>query len=108
MVPDQLQDAAAEYRTALRLEPDAATVHNNLGYALSEMPQGPGGAIAGYRKAVRMDPQFADAHCNLGVALAQTPGNRAAAIAEFGAVRRFRPGSFVPAFDAVPQKAGTK
>lgn len=83
-------------------------MHNNLRYALSKMPQGLAGAIAEYREAVRLDPQFADAHWNLGVALAQTPGNRAAAIAGFDAVRRLRPGSLIPAFDTVPQKAGKK
>jgi hypothetical protein len=55
VIPDWLQHAVAEYRTALRLDPDASTVHNNLRYALSKMPQGPGGAIPGYRReTVRM------------------------------------------------------
>ena len=107
VIPDRLQHAVAEYRAAPRLQPDSATVHNNLGYALSKMPQGPAGTIAEYRQAVRLDPPFADVHHNLGVALAQAPGNRAAA-AGFDAVRRLRPGSLVPTFDAVPQKAGKK
>jgi tetratricopeptide (TPR) repeat protein len=56
-----LAAAAANYRRALRLKPDLAEVHNDLGRAL----QGLGElerAVACYRQALRLKPDYAEAH----------------------------------------------
>jgi tetratricopeptide (TPR) repeat protein len=61
--------AAAElYTTVLRIAPDLAVAHYNLGLSL----KGQGdlrGAIACYQAAIARDPDYADAYQNLGVAL---------------------------------------
>ena len=58
-------EAIAEYREAIRLKPDYAEAHFNLGIALSD--QGKlDEAIAEYREAIRLKPDYAEAHCNLG------------------------------------------
>ena len=60
--------AMAEFREALRLKPDSAEAHSNLGKTLVD--QGKlDEAIAEYRSAMRLKPDFALAHSNLGDAL---------------------------------------
>jgi Flp pilus assembly protein TadD len=54
----------AEYREALRLKPDYAEAHNNLGAALGDKHDLEG-AIAEYRAAVQLDPNLAQARTNL-------------------------------------------
>jgi len=58
----------------LRLKPDYAEAHNNLGVALSQLPVRSSEAIAHFEAALRIQPDYADAHYNLGVALSQIPG----------------------------------
>ena len=53
------------YRQAIRLKPDYAEAHSNLGNALRAMGQ-LDEAIAAYRQAIRLQPDLADAHVNLG------------------------------------------
>ena len=66
----KLDEAIAEYRTAIRLQPDLAVAHYNLGNALKD--QGKlDEAIAEYRTAIRLQPDYAEAHCNLGIFLQQ-------------------------------------
>lgn len=48
--------AIAEYREALRLNPNYDTVHNNLGIALGHKGD-TDGAIAEYREALRLNPK---------------------------------------------------
>jgi tetratricopeptide (TPR) repeat protein len=63
-----LEGAIAEYRTAIRLDPNHVFARIYLGAALEE--QGDlEGAIAEYRVAIRLDPNHAVAHNNLGAAL---------------------------------------
>jgi tetratricopeptide (TPR) repeat protein len=63
-----LAEAIAEYREAIRLKPDLAAAHNNLGYTLHV--QGKlAEAIAEYREAIRLKPDDDTAHVNLGIAL---------------------------------------
>ena len=64
-----LDRAVAAAREAIRLQPDDAAAHYNLGVALD----GQGKldeAVAEYREAIRLQPDFAEAHFNLGIALA--------------------------------------
>src|SRR5262249_53091448 len=61
-------DAIAQYRTAIELDPKNALAHSNLGEALA----GQGKldeAVAEHRKAIELDPNYALAHYRLGVAL---------------------------------------
>ncbi len=64
----RLEEAAASYRQALRLKPDYAEAHNNLGVVLKELGQ-LDEAVASYQQALRLKPDYAQAHNNLGIAL---------------------------------------
>ena len=65
-----LAGAIAEYRTALRLDPNFVMAHYNLGHALGENGDREG-AIAEFRTALRLAPNFPAAHYNLGIELQQ-------------------------------------
>ena len=61
------QEAIDCYLQALRLNPDLAGTHNNLGVtykAQGRLDE----AIREYRKALRLNPDYAEAHYNLGLA----------------------------------------
>jgi len=84
-------EAIAECREALKIKPDFAAAHNNLGTALQDKQSGDGAsgdyravdeAIEHYRKALQIKPDFTQAHSNLGNALLQT-GRTDEAIAQF-------------------------
>ena len=60
-------EAIAEWREAIRLEPNNGILHFTLGLALSKQGELEE-AIAEYRAAIRIEPRFADAHSNLGLA----------------------------------------
>jgi tetratricopeptide (TPR) repeat protein len=88
-LPGRLTEAIAEYRVAIRIQPQRADAHYNLGNALAKSSLED--AITEWSAAVRIDPDLADAHYNLGIALASLPGRRADAIAELEAGLRSRP-----------------
>ena len=67
---------AAEFREAIRLRPDFAEAHNNLGLVLIQAGDDQAG-IAALREAVRLGPDYADAHANLGAALTPTDAEEA-------------------------------
>src|SRR6516225_9524262 len=59
-------DLAIDYlNAALRLKPDFAGAHNNLGNVLREQGQ-LAEAVASLQQALRLRPDFAEAHFNLG------------------------------------------
>ena len=58
-------EVAAEFRQAIRLQPDFAEAHNHLGLVLIQAGKDDEG-IAALREAVRISPDYADAHANLG------------------------------------------
>jgi tetratricopeptide (TPR) repeat protein len=72
-------EAIAECQEALKIKPDFAAAHNNLGVALMRNKQSGDGAlehdgavdnaIEHYRKALQINPDFTQAHKNLGIAL---------------------------------------
>jgi len=61
-------EAVVEFRESLKLNPDSAPTHYNLGIALSIQRQYDG-ALAEFQEAVRLDPDHAEAHNNLGAIL---------------------------------------
>src|SRR5260370_19729732 len=83
-------DLAIDYlNRALRLKPDFAAAHNNLGFALQR--QGKlGEAEASLRQALRLKPDYAEAHNSLGVALWQQ-GRLKEAAASYQQALRVKP-----------------
>jgi tetratricopeptide (TPR) repeat protein len=63
-------EAVREFREALRLNPDLAAAHYNLGNAFM-MQRSLGEAERAYREAVRLKPDYAEAFSNLGLVLDQ-------------------------------------
>ena len=86
----QGEEAVALFEQALRLKPDDAEAHNNLGSTL----RGIGRlreSIEHLQEAVRLDPNYFDAHYNLGVTL--TILGRPEALIHLQEAVRLNPGS---------------
>jgi tetratricopeptide (TPR) repeat protein len=62
-------EAIAQFEQVLRLKPDLAEAHSNLGSALSKIPGHLDEAIAQYRECIRLKPGYVTAHINLANAL---------------------------------------
>ena len=75
---------------AIRLRPDVAEYHSNLGNALRSSGR-IDDAIAACRQAVQLQPDLAPAHCQLANTL-KTKGDLEAAIAEYREAVRLLPG----------------
>jgi tetratricopeptide (TPR) repeat protein len=69
-----MPDAIAQFQAALRIDPDYAEAHYNLGNALSQLPGRLPDAIAQSEAVLRLEPGDASAHSNLGLALANSGG----------------------------------
>jgi protein O-mannosyl-transferase len=89
-IPARMPDAIAEYQSALRIYPNYADAHNNLGAILLQSGR-TDEAVAEYQAAVRLDPDYPDAHSNLGSALSRIPGRLPEAIAELETAVRLDP-----------------
>ncbi len=76
-----LDQAAAEFRQVLRLNPRFPSAHRLLGVALRRQGNH-AGALAQFRRAVDIDPNDPEAQCDLGMEL-KAGGDTAAAIAAF-------------------------
>src|SRR5579875_141076 len=63
----QLEEAVTEYRQFLKLVPDAAAIHSNLGAALVDLGRFQE-AIPEYQTALRESPHLAGARLNLALA----------------------------------------
>ena len=87
----RVQDAIAEFKAALRIEPNNSETHDNLGNALSQMPGRLPEAIAEYQAALGINPGDPEIHNNLGSALMNVPGRIADGVAEFQTAVRLRP-----------------
>ena len=81
--------AAAEFRKAIRLQPDNATFHDNLGLALQGQEKLKE-AIVEYRTASRLKPDYGDAHLGAGEIL-ELQGKADEAIDEYRAASRVQP-----------------
>jgi protein O-GlcNAc transferase len=64
------EDATAQIKRAIDINPRIAEYHNNLGEALRALGE-LAAAIAAYREALRLRADFAEAHNNLGLVLHQ-------------------------------------
>jgi len=84
-----VQDAEVQYRAALRLRPDDATVNNALGTALIGLGE-VDNAIIYFTTASKASPDYYDAHYNLGNALA-VKEKFAAAAEQFREAARVKP-----------------
>jgi tetratricopeptide (TPR) repeat protein len=89
----RLPDAIAELKTALRILPDYAEAHCNLGVALMRSPGRLADAIAEFQETLREEPGYVNAHINLGIALSQIPERAPEAAAEYQAAVRAEPDS---------------
>jgi tetratricopeptide (TPR) repeat protein len=77
------------YARAIRIKPDFAEAHYNLGNALLRRGE-IGEAIAHYTEAVRTKPNFSEAHFSMGLAYVMI-GNRNAAREEYRILRTINP-----------------
>ena len=82
-------EASAQYREAIRLRPDLAQAHNELGNALTDAGQFAEAATE-YAEAVRLAPDFAEARNNIGTALLRQ-GRTGEALREFLEAVRLKP-----------------
>jgi len=89
--PGHMQEAIAEYETALRLRSNYPEAHNNLGNALLDIPGRQLEAVAHLRAALPIKGNQAVVRSNLGLALSKIPGHEAEAISEYEAALRMRP-----------------
>ena len=60
----RLDEALAEYRRAIEIEPDNAGAHRNVGTSLGEQGKWEEAAVA-YEKAIELDPDFGEAYGDL-------------------------------------------
>ena len=84
-----MDEAIRQFQEAIRLKPDHAEAHYNLGTALDSKGQ-TDEAIPQYQEATRLNPGNADAHYNLGLALA-SKGQTEEAIRRFEAALKVKP-----------------
>jgi tetratricopeptide (TPR) repeat protein len=66
-----MPDAIAQFEAAVRINPDLAEAHNNLGRALAEVPGRLADAIAQFEAALRVNPDSAQTRERLNEALAK-------------------------------------
>jgi tetratricopeptide (TPR) repeat protein len=90
------EEVAAAFRAAIRVRPEYAEAHNNLGLVLIQSGNDEEG-IAALREAVRLAPAYAEARTNLGAAL--TPTDAEAAVKELEEAVRLAPGSVKALFN---------
>jgi tetratricopeptide (TPR) repeat protein len=67
---DRTEEAIAEFRASLKMAPDDAQTHNNLGIALGIQGR-LDDAIGHFQRALAIQPDFEDARKNLALALSQ-------------------------------------
>jgi tetratricopeptide (TPR) repeat protein len=83
------REAVDHYEYALRLSPDMAETHANLGNALVRLDRLPE-AISQFEEALRLNPRLAPTHRSLGEALVHS-GRLPEAISQFEEALRLNP-----------------
>ena len=73
---------SGEYQAALRINPDYAEAHYNLGVVYGQQGR-TDEAIREYQAALRINPDYAEAHYNLGVVYWATGPQLREAIREY-------------------------
>ena len=94
----KVEDAIAHFEQALRIKPDYAEAHNNLGIAL-ELAGKIEEAITHFEQALRIKPDYVWAHYNLGAAL-EKAGGVPEAIEHYEQALKLQP-DFAPARNAL-------
>jgi tetratricopeptide (TPR) repeat protein len=89
-------EALAEYRAALKLNPDRAETHNNLANLLGDTGH-PDEALAEYQEALRIDPNHVASHNNYGTALVEL-GRFDEAMKQYAAAARLDPADWHPPY----------
>ena len=89
--PGEQASAIAELQTAVRMKPDSALAHFQLGNALHKSGR-LAEAIAEYKASVALDPGVPEVHYEMAYALAQMPGRVSEAIEECRRMLALRPG----------------
>ena len=84
-----VQEAVAEIQTALRINPNDAEAHNNLGYAWQRLGRF-ADAVGEHQEALRLKPDLTGAYNNLGAALLAI-GRPDEAIAQYTEALRLQP-----------------
>ena len=90
-------NAIPQFEAALRIRPDYAEAHANLGIALAQIPGRLPEAIFQYQAALRDRPDYApkthltNVHVDLGNALARMPGRTQDAIAQYESALNLSP-----------------
>jgi tetratricopeptide (TPR) repeat protein len=87
----RVQDAIVHFNEFVRLQPDSAAGHYNLGNALAMERQYQDAARA-YQRAIDLDPAFGEAHGNLGAMLSMV-GRAGEAVTHFERAVELRPDS---------------
>jgi tetratricopeptide (TPR) repeat protein len=100
----QRDEAIAEFRKAIEIDPKLAAAHSNLGVVLLD-PGQRDKAIAEFRKAIQLDPKVAAAHAALGLVLALR-GQRDEAVAESRNAIQLDPKLAVAHYALVRRRAG--
>ena len=90
-MPGREAEAITEYQTALRMKPDSAVAHFQLGNTFHKMGRLPD-AITEYQASLNIDPAVPEVHYELAYALAQVPGRVPEAIAECRKMLLLKPG----------------
>jgi Flp pilus assembly protein TadD len=86
----------AEYRAALKLNPDRAETHNNLANLLDNTGH-PDEALAEYQEALRINPNHVASHINFGTLLVEL-GRFDEAMNQYAAAARLNPADWHPPY----------
>ncbi|MDA9057869.1 tetratricopeptide repeat protein [Candidatus Thioglobus sp.] len=85
----QFDAAINNYKKALKIKPDYADAHNNMGNALKDKGDLEA-AIQSYKQALKIKPDYAQAYSNMGIAL-KGKGDLNAAISSYKQALKIKP-----------------